>query len=189
MADDPLRVLNEWLHAASESALRVPHACTLSTIGLDGAPNARSVAIKGVTDAGIVVTGPTGSRKGRELATDPRCAITGWWDELGRQVRIQGTATPLDRETAAKFFAARPREARLIAIVSRQGEPLQGSDLEGRYAALASSGTDPQLPDGWGGWAITPHRVEFMEFSDARFHSRTLYTCESGEWVATHLQP
>ena len=189
MTEDPLHLLSEWLDAASTLKLRVPHACVLSTTGLDGAPNARSVAIKEVTAAGMVVTGSTGSRKGRELAADPRCAVTVWWDELGRQVRIQGVAAPLARAVVGEIFAARSREARLSATVSRQGEPLVGDELESRYAALAATGTDPQLPDGWGGWEIAPHRVEFMEFSDSRFHHRTLYTHEANEWVATRLQP
>jgi len=189
VTQNPLDQLTEWLSAASTTGLRIPNACVLSTLGLDGFPNARSVAIKEVTATHVVVTGPTGSRKGRELDADARCAITVWWDSLGRQVRIQGTAAPLDAATAHAIFAERSRESRIVANVSSQGEPLRPGALEAAYAAAFASGIDPQMPDAWGGWAIEPHRIEFMAFSDERFHRRTLWERGNGEWVSTALQP
>jgi len=186
---EPMETLRAWLAQASGLGLRIPNACVLSTVGLDGFPNARGVAIKDVTDGRVVVTGPLTSRKGRELAANPRCALTVWWDGPGRQVRIQGTAALLSADEAGAIFAERSRESRLVAVVSRQGEPLHGDELEVAYAALAASGEDPGVPNSWGGWAITPHRVEFMEFSDERFHSRTLFERDGSGWTVTALQP
>ena len=186
---DPLTQLESWLADAARTDARVPHAATLSTIGLDGYPDARNVAIKKVDAHGVTITGPTDSRKGRELAADPRVALTAWWDVSGRQVRLQGDATPLDRKAARKLFDARPRSARTIALLSRQGTPRVSDLLESAYAE-ASAGPDlAAMPDYWGGWLIVPIRIEFMEFGDDRFHRRDLYERDGDSWAHTSLQP
>jgi pyridoxamine 5'-phosphate oxidase len=186
---DPLAQFETWIADAGRADIRVPHAATLSTLGLDGYPNARNVAIQAVTAGGVIVTGPTASLKGRELAANPRVALTTWWDPLGRQVRIQGDATVLDRDSARTIFDARSRSARTVAVLSNQGEPRIADALETAYAE-ASAGPDlATMPDGWGGWVIAPLRIEFMEFGSDRFHRRDLYERDGDGWVHTSLQP
>lgn len=186
---DPLAHLESWLADATRTDTRVPHAATLSTIGLDGYPNARNVAIQRVDAWGVTFTGPTASLKGRELAANPRAALTVWWDALGRQVRLQGDVTPLARDNAQEIFDARPRSARTVAVLSHQGAPRIGNALEAAYAA-ASAGPDlATMPDAWGGWVIAPMRIEFMEFGDHRFHRRDLFERDGDSWSHTSLQP
>jgi pyridoxamine 5'-phosphate oxidase len=186
---DPLARFESWVADAARTDARVPHAATLSTIGLDGYPNARSVAIKAVDAHGVTVTGPLGSLKGRELAAKPRAALTVWWDSMARQVRIQGDVVPLERSVARAFFDARSRSARTIAVVSHQGAPRIADTLENAYTE-ASTGPDfAAMPADWGGWVIVPLRIEFMEFSQDRFHRRDLYERDGDSWVHTSLQP
>ncbi len=189
MATDPLKQLAALLEDATETGLRVPNAAVLSTVGLDGFPNARAVAIKGVSPEGIVITGPRNSRKGLELAANPHCSLTCWWDATGYQVRVQGLATDLPSDAARAIFASRPWEARLIASLSEPGQPAEPGALEAAYMAAARSNDPAEMPDTWGGWVIDPLRIEFMSFSDARFHSRTLYERDDAGWTVTALQP
>ena len=186
---DPIAQFESWLADAARSDARVPHAATLSTIGLDGYPNARNIAIQRVDARGVTFTGPTDSLKGRELAANPRAALTTWWDLLGRQVRIQGDVTELERGAAREIFDARPRSARTVAVLSHQGEPRIADALETAYAE-ASAGPDlATMPDAWGGWVIAPLRIEFMEFGDHRFHRRDLFERDGDGWVNTSIQP
>lgn len=185
----PLAQFESWLADATRTDARVPHVATLSTVGLDGYPNARNVAIQAIDARGVTFTGPTDSLKGRELAANARAALTVWWDALGRQVRIQGDVAPLDADAARAIFDARPRSARTVAVVSRQGAPRIGDALELAYAK-ASAGPDlATMPDGWGGWIIAPLRIEFMEFGEDRLHRRELYVRAGDGWEHTSLQP
>ncbi len=106
----------------------VPAACCLSTIGTDGYPNARFVALKDVRADGFIVTGPLKSRKGMELDANPRAALTFWWPHTEKQVRVQGDVRPISEDEANKFFYDRSRESQLLALVSRQGEMLDDPD-------------------------------------------------------------
>jgi pyridoxamine 5'-phosphate oxidase len=191
--DDPLALFREWLLAArAASPLRQPNAMCVSTIDAEGAPDARFVDLKGVTEAGFVFCTQFESQKGLALARDPRIALTFWWDHIGRQVRVAGTAMRVPEAEADRFFAERPRDAQLASCASRQSEPLGGPGLlDGRLEQLRErfSGAEIQRPHGWGGYVVQPARVEFLTFRANRMHERLLFRREGSAWHRQWLQP
>lgn len=176
--------------ALSQAAL--PAACCMSTMGLDGFPNARFVSLKEIHDDAFVITGSMASRKGRELQAQPEVALTFWWPVTKRQVRIQGLATPIDSTRADGYFYARNRESKIVSMLSEQGKLVEETtSLHGQYLAAKSTfaDVDIQRPQDWGGWDIQPIRIEFLDFSDDRFHERVLYQKEAEAWVACRVEP
>ena len=170
----------------------IPSACCLSTTGLDGFPNARYVSLKEVSGDAFIVTGPYASRKGQEISKSNRVALAFWWSQTERQVRIQGTAAKIGDHLADKYFSERTRDAQLVAWVSKQG--MEINDLESLYHLFRKTGEQFAgqtilRPENWGGYAINPVRIEFMEFSPTRFHNRKLYEQANGTWTLKQLQP
>lgn len=190
---DPLDKFRQWLSDELElSKVRIPTACCLSTIGTDGYPNARFVAFKGIEDGKFVITGSVSSRKGVELHHVNRAALTFWWATTERQIRMQGSAAILDHHLADKYFAQRNRESQIVSIVSDQGQPLHNLEiLHHKFQDVESRSENQTLkrPENWGGYAIQPLRIEFLEFKSTRFHERLLYELNKGIWTETILQP
>ena len=170
----------------------IPTACCLSTIGIDDYPNARIVSLKGIVDNTFIVTGPLTSRKGIEIARSNKVALTFWWTETERQVRIQGDATIIKEELAIQYFSERSRDSQIVSIVSDQGQKLNDiAELNRKYKDIETTFRDQPLkkPANWGGYAIEPIRIEFFEFRTSRFHERKLYEVLNGQWIITELQP
>jgi len=189
----PIELFNTWYgEHLSVSQSPVPAACCLSTVGMDGFPNARFVALKAVHNEKFVITGPLNSRKFDELATNNRAALTFWWQETQKQIRIQGYSSPVSEEHADIYFSERDRESRLAALASSQGKPVADPDeLVVRLNKLIAEydGKEIARPADWGGAAIEPLRIEFLEFRVNRLHIRTLYTKSDGSWQRIFLQP
>jgi len=190
---DPLKLFEEWYkeeRAVSGAAL--PGACCLTTLGLDGFPNSRFVSLKEVAEGHFIITGPMDARKGKEIAVNPKVALAFWWPATQRQVRIQGTATPVSPEAAAAYFAERDIAARLVSVICEQGKPVADYDkmLADFHKALDAQG-DAVIarPANWGGYAITPLRIELMLFSATRLHDRNDFEHKDGRWVHQKLQP
>lgn len=190
---NPLIIFESWLQEEINlTQVRIPSACCLSTIGLDGYPNARFVSLKEVIDDCFVVTGPMDSRKGLEINQINKVALTFWWVESERQVRIQGRATHLSLPLADKYFSERNKDSLIVSIVCKQGQELLNIDeLLEKYNKIDQNLGSNTLrrPDNWGGYAIKPTRIEFLEFKPTRFHNRKLYILENQKWILKTLQP
>ncbi len=189
---DPIEQFKEWLAEARESGMLLPESMTLATSSADGAPSARMVLLKGVDDGGFVFYTNLGSRKSRELTTNPRAALCFHWAVLQRQVRVEGTVAPLSPSTAAAYFRTRPRASRVAAWASRQSEPLADrSELERRYREFEKKfeGTDVPLPEFWGGFRLAPALIEFWQGRPDRMHDRLLFKRETDRWTAERLYP
>jgi pyridoxamine 5'-phosphate oxidase len=163
-----------------------------STAGLDSYPNARFVSLIAVADDAFVITGPFASRKGDEITKSNNVALAFWWPGTERQVRIQGTAAKIEVELGDYYFSERPRDAQLVALVSRQGKEV--NDLEDlcrefRQTEINFMSKPIPEPKGWGGYAIKPLRIELMEFRSTRFHDRRLYELANGTWTWKQIQP
>ena len=190
---NPFPVFERWYkEEQSLTKARIPAACCLSTTGLDGFPNARFVSLKEVTGDAFVVTGPYASRKGQEISKSAKVALAFWWPETERQVRIQGTAAIIEAHLAHKYFAERTRDAQLVSLVSKQGNELTDPESLHHLFRLAEIRYTDQaipMPEDWGGYAIKPLRIEFMEFRLTRFHDRKLYEQANGTWTLKQIQP
>jgi pyridoxamine 5'-phosphate oxidase len=188
---DPVRQLNRWLEEAREAGIELAEAAALATATGDGAPSARMVLLKDATDAGLTFYSGYGSRKGRELAENPRAALLLYWHEHGRQVRAEGAVERLSREESDAYFHSRPVGSRLSAAVSPQSEVIESrQELERAAAELArESGEDVARPAWWGGYRLRPDLWEFWQHRADRLHDRFRYRPADAGWIVERLAP
>lgn len=190
---NPIKKFRKWYQQALEQENGpVPSACCLSTIGLDGYPNARFVSLKELNGGKFVVTGAQDSRKGEEVTRIPRCALTFWWPSLERQVRVQGDVQRMSGLYADRYFRVRPRNVQIIAWASKHGKPMTNPmTLKTRYYHFENlfDGTEIPRPANWSALEINPVRIEFLEFKPSRMHQRKLFVRNGIEWTEMMLQP
>lgn len=185
---DPLAQFHRWF-AEAEAAVPAAEKMALATASADGSPSVRMVLMKRADEDGIVFFSHYSSRKGRELAENPRAALLFYWEPLGRQVRIEGVAQPVSATESDAYFATRPVGARLSAAASPQSRPVESREwLEQRVAELAAEGP-PARPQWWGGFRLVPDAWEFWQHGDDRLHDRFRYRREGATWVVERLGP
>jgi pyridoxamine 5'-phosphate oxidase len=191
---NPIRQFEIWFKDAQVADLKEPNAMSLATATPDGRPSGRIVLLKEAGEFGFVFYTNYHSRKGRELETNPHCALTFYWAELERQVRVEGRAEPVSREKSESYFQGRPKGSRLGALASAQSEVVPGRELlELRLAELEATykGTDNvPLPEYWGGYCVRPETIEFWQGRPNRLHDRIRYQ-RKGEshWIIERLSP
>ncbi|HEY8340947.1 MAG TPA: pyridoxamine 5'-phosphate oxidase [Egibacteraceae bacterium] len=190
LAPDWLTQLRRWLADAVAAGLDEPTAMTLATATPDGRPSARTVLLKGLDDGFVFYTNAR-SRKGRELAANPRAAVVLLWRDLERQVTATGTVAPVSAEESDAYFATRPRGAQLGALASEQSVVIPDRRwLEERVAELAARYPDDvPRPDHWGGFRLRPDEVEFWQGRPDRLHDRLRYRRDGDRWVVERLSP
>ena len=190
---DPVAQFAAWFEDARVAGIRLPEAMVLATARADGAPSARFVLLNRFDERGFVFFANYESRKGRELAENPRAALVFHWDPLGRQVRIEGPVERLPAEESDSYFATRPRGARLSALASRQSEVVVSREaLEARVAELSAEypGDAVPRPPTWGGYRLTPEAIELWQHREDRLHDRLRYRrSDDGAWLIERLAP
>ncbi|MET0261905.1 MAG: pyridoxamine 5'-phosphate oxidase [Rariglobus sp.] len=193
LARDPFRQFDKWFQEAEAAKLNEPNAMTLATATKDGRPSARTVLLKGVDGRGFVFFTNYESRKGRELAENPRATLLLPWIAIERQVTIEGVLTKVSREESAAYFHTRPRASQLGAWVSQQSSIITGREvLEEAMKALEKkhAGAEIPLPPAWGGYRLAPETVEFWQGRRSRLHDRLRYRREgTGDWLVERLAP
>ena len=156
---DPVAMFRRWFDEVQAGGVHEPNAMVVATVSADGTPSSRMVLLKGLSEEGFVFFTNTRSRKGAELADNPRCALLFPWHPLERQVRVDGTATSLGAEAVADYFAVRPRGSQLGAWASHQSRVVADRDeLAASYAEVESryDGVDVPVPEEWGGYVVRP---------------------------------
>ncbi len=190
---DPFRQFDLWFEAAESAGARQPEAAALATAAADGAPSVRMVLVKQTGHDGFVFFTNYESRKGGELAANPRAALLFHWEPLGRQVRIEGPVARTTREESGVYAQSRGRGSQLSALASPQSRTIESRDvLERRVAELAERHADGEvpLPDAWGGFRLTPETFEFWQRRDNRLHDRLRYRRDAnGDWRIERLAP
>ena len=191
-ASDPFELFTRWFDEAVAAAIPEPNAMTLATVDGAGRPAARIVLMKGIDARGVVFHTNYDSRKGRDLAGNPRAALLFFWVDLERQVRIDGTAERVSAEDSDAYFAARPRGSQISAWASPQSAPVTDRAwLEARFAeceARFASGAVPRPPN-WGGVRVVPDRFEFWQGRTSRLHYRLVWSRQGAGWTIGRLAP
>jgi pyridoxamine 5'-phosphate oxidase len=189
---DPVVQFGRWFEQAEQGGLLEPHAMTLATATPDGRPSARMVLLRGFDQRGFCFYTNYQSRKGDELAANPRAALVFWWDKLERQVRIEGRVERTSRAESEAYFASRPPGSQLSAAASPQSRVIDGrATLERRVTELATGQGDGQvpLPEFWGGYRLAHEVVEFWQGRPNRLHDRLRYRRAANGWKLERLAP
>ncbi len=190
-AKDPLEQFERWFEDARR-ALELPEAMTLATAAADGTPSARMVLLKGVDERGFLFFTNYESRKGRELADNPRAALVFHWAlDPRRQVLVTGRVERLAAEESDEYFRTRPHGSRLAAMASRQSTVVNREDLDRAVAELERQhpGDDVPRPSWWGGYVLRPDTVEFWQNRPNRLHDRLRYRRDEARWILERLSP
>jgi pyridoxamine 5'-phosphate oxidase len=188
----PLDQLRDWLAFAEQVGLHNATAMAVATVDEAGQPSVRNVLWRGVIDDGLVFYTNYESRKGSDLAANPRCEALFTWLPLDRQVRVTGNATPTTPRQSDAYFATRPRQSQLSALTSDQSRVIPDREwLERRFNALdaAHEGREVRRPEHWGGYVLRPHRYEFWQGRSFRLHDRLVYEFDGDNWVVSRLAP
>jgi pyridoxamine 5'-phosphate oxidase len=188
---DPFKQFHDWLAQALEAQVPEPTAMSLATVDAAGRPSARIMLLKALDGRGFVFYTNYESRKGRDLAARPRAALTFFWKELERQVRIEGGIEKVSAAEADEYFASRPLGSRIGAWASTQSAVIASRPWrEARVtAAEAQYGDHPPRPPPWGGYRVIPDWLEFWQGRQSRLHDRIAYTREVDRWTIARLSP
>jgi pyridoxamine 5'-phosphate oxidase len=192
VSPDPVAQFAGWFGEARAAAMFEVNAMVLATATRDGRPSARMVLLRGFDQRGFVFFTDYRSRKGEELDANPRAALTFYWGELERQVRIEGTVTRTSAAESEEYYRTRPVGSRLGAWVSHQSRPIASREvLETGFSEVERrfSGAEVPLPPYWGGYRVRPESFEFWQGRESRLHDRIRYRWEGERWVIERLSP
>ena len=187
----PLLQFERWLNEAVRAEVNEPTAMNVATVGEDGRPSSRMVLLKEVNAQGFVFFSNYLSRKGRALSAHPFAALTFFWPELERQVRVEGRVVLLDEAASDEYFKSRPYTSRIGAWASEQSSVIAGkSVLVARAAAVGlKHPISVPRPPHWGGYVVLPERLEFWQGRPSRLHDRIQYRLENESWLKERLAP
>lgn len=189
--EDPIALFRAWLREAEAAEPNDPNAVALATATAKGAPSVRMVLLKGLDERGFAFYTNAESRKGAELAENPRAAMCFHWKSLRLQVRVEGNVSSLPDAESDAYFHSRARGSQLGAVASLQSRPLASREaLEESVQAAAER--YPEIiprPDNWHGYVLRPERIEFWINREERLHDRFLFSRRDQEWVKERLFP
>ncbi|MDQ5977578.1 MAG: pyridoxamine 5-phosphate oxidase [Verrucomicrobiota bacterium] len=193
LAKNPFQQFEKWFQEAEAAKVAEPNALSLATATRDGRPSVRTVLLKHCDGRGFVFYTNYESRKGRELAGNPRASLLFPWVTLERQIIAEGEISKVSREEADAYFHSRPRASQLAAWASPQSTVIAGRPvLEESYRVVEKKyeGREVPLPPHWGGYRLSPDTVEFWQGRRSRLHDRLRYRREpGGDWVVERLSP
>jgi pyridoxamine 5'-phosphate oxidase len=192
MKRNPYQQFEIWMNEALQSGVIEPNAMTLATANKKGIPDARVVLLREINKNGFSFFTNYESKKGKDLAANNKACLNFFWSELSRQIRINGTIKKVPRKESEEYFNTRPRESQLGAWASSQSEKLVSREiLEKQYAILEKKfdGKKVPCPPHWGGYILTPVRIEFWQGRANRMHDRIIYLKQGSRWKMERLSP
>jgi pyridoxamine 5'-phosphate oxidase len=193
LAADPFIQFAHWFAEAVNGGVAEPNAMVVSTADAAARPSSRTVLLKGYDHRGFVFFTNYDSRKGRELAANPRASLLFPWVPLARQVIVTGDVERVSREETEVYFRSRPYGSRIGAWASEQSAVISGRpELERRYEELADrypQTAEVPVPPFWGGFRVLPGTVEFWQGRQNRLHDRLVYVAEGAGWRIERLAP
>jgi pyridoxamine 5'-phosphate oxidase len=190
---DPIAQFERWFQEALDAKVLEPNAMNLSTVNEHNRPSSRIVLLKGIEKSKFLFYTNYQSSKGKELSANPACALTFFWPELERQVRIEGTADRVAEATSEKYFQSRPRGSQIGAWTSPQSAVLQSRtileeralEMEKKFEGMSSL----PRPKQWGGYQVEPFIIEFWQGRPNRLHDRIQFSRIDNAWNICRLAP
>lgn len=192
MTTDPFQLFDQWFAEARASEPNDSNAMALATVDAAGQPSVRMVLLKGHGPDGFVFYTNRESRKANELGAGAKAALLFHWKSLRRQIRIEGPVTRVSDAESDAYFASRSRDSQLGAWASDQSRPLDArATFEARYeeARTRFEGGEVPRPLHWGGYRVTPGRIEFWQDREHRLHERRLFARTAEGWDEGLLYP
>jgi pyridoxamine 5'-phosphate oxidase len=190
---DPITQFEKWFGEALQADVNEPNAMNLATVSENGRPSARVVLLKALENKQFIFYTNYQSKKGKELDKNPACALTFFWPELERQVRVEGIASRVNTELSDVYFKSRPRESQIGAWASPQSVMIENrSILEQRLQDMEKKFKDQTVlprPQQWGGYQIDPFEIEFWQGGPGRLHDRIEYIKADNAWKIYRLAP
>ena len=189
---NPLEQLGLWLEEAVNAQILDPYAMVISTVGNGGKPSSRVVYLRGIYDFGLVFYTNYASKKGKDLDQNTNIACNFLWQEVERQIRIEGMVEKLSDELSDEYFNKRPRESKLGAWASEQSSAINSRDeLSERLNQFENKFKDKEVPrpKHWGGYIIKPNYYEFWQGRPSRLHDRLYYENDTDGWKTGRLMP
>ena len=190
---DPIKQFQLWFDSAVAAHFPLPEAMSLATVTPDGRPTSRMVVLKSFDGDGFVFYTNYRSAKANDLETNPNAALTFFWPQLEKQVRIEGSVTKTSAAESRRYFETRPRESQIGAWASPQSDVISGRDeLELRQRELEETYRNQPVPwpEHWGGYRLKPERIEFWKGRVGRLHDRIVYELQAdGSWSIKRLAP
>lgn len=191
--DSPVELFRQWLKQAVDDGVSAPHAVNVATVGGNGLPDARIVILKDLSRSGWSFATASSSPKGQQLEANPRAALTFFWAEVGRQVRVQGQVTQAGAEENAADFTRRHPVARALVIAGRQSGVLGSrgelDEAVADQAARIEAAETPPVSATWTVYTVSPEVVEFWQADPERRHTRLRYSRHGDGWNRDLLWP
>lgn len=190
---EPVKQFEKWFDEAVQAGVTEPNAMHLATVNEQGKPSSRIVLLKGIESGKFIFYTNYQSKKGKELETNPACALTFFWPDIERQVRIEGIATRVDQATSDQYFQSRPRGSQIGAWASPQSTIINDREiLEDRASQIEKKFENNNVlprPHQWGGYQIEPLLIEFWQGRASRLHDRIQFVKTDGVWKTYRLAP
>ena len=192
ISDNPADVFAKWLGEAVTAQVSEPTAMVLSTVDENGRPISRVVLLKELKDNKLIFFTNYHSSKGNQMELNPKVAVLFFWDELERQVRINGVVSKIPAGDSDAYFNSRPRESRIGAFVSPQSRVIDSREgLQKNFDEMSERGEEYPIrrPEHWGGYAISIDEAEFWQGRPGRLHDRIRFRRMDGAWIKERLAP